>query len=80
MKFTMVDGCPVFVQLTFIFQEIYIRMVQLGIRTLSSEYFRFVRVIVFRLVQKDKEPTQVLLMKMGGFLVSSTYQSFSNTF
>ena len=80
MKFTMVDGCPVFVQLTFIFQEIYIRMVQLGIRTLSSEYFRFVRVIVFRLVQKDKEPTQVLLMKMGCFLVSSTYQSFGNTF
>ena len=79
MKFTMVDG-PVFVQLTFIFQEIYIRMVQLRIRTLSSEYFRFVSVIVFRLVQKDKEPTQVLLMKMGCFLVSSTYQSFSNTF
>ena len=37
-------------------------------------------VIYSRLVQKDKEPTQVLLMKMGGFFGSSTYQSFSSTF
>ena len=41
----------------------------------------FLRVVVYlRLVQKDKEPTQVLLMKRVVSLASSTYQSFSSTF
>ena len=43
MKFTMVDGCSSNYSTDFCFQEIYIRMVRLGIRTL-----KVVNIFVFK--------------------------------